>query len=255
MKRIAEFTKTTLIGGLLVVLPIYISVLLLVKTLSGIMSLLKPVTAQLPADAQFRRIIAMLIVVVVCFIAGLIVRTGPGLWAKNAFDRMLLEKIPGYTLLRGLAGRVAGRSEDETFAVALVEILEDRERSKFLVFSAPRSRALLSRSRVGFLLSKFLRVFSFFAGFDHLFWSRCSQPLSDLRYTLPSRSAKTLFCCLPIEPRLSVCAGFARAWGLLRSASLLPGCSVSRFACRGALPASGLPFPISAFRVRLSLRL
>jgi len=105
MQRIAEFTKTTLIGGVLVVLPVYVSALLLIKTLSGIVALLSPVTAQLPADAQFRRIIAFLIVVLVCFVAGLIVRTGTGLRVKNAFERMLLDKIPGYTLLRGLAGR------------------------------------------------------------------------------------------------------------------------------------------------------
>ena len=88
------------------------------------MAMLKPVTAQLPADVQFRRIIAMLIVVAVCFVAGLIVRTGPGLRAKNAFDRVLLEKIPGYTLLRGLAGRLDSNNKSEMFAVALVEIEE-----------------------------------------------------------------------------------------------------------------------------------
>ena len=32
MKTLAEFTRTTLIGGLLIILPIYIAVLLLAKT-------------------------------------------------------------------------------------------------------------------------------------------------------------------------------------------------------------------------------
>jgi uncharacterized membrane protein len=35
MKTLAEFTKTTLIGGLLIILPIYIAVLLLAKISSG----------------------------------------------------------------------------------------------------------------------------------------------------------------------------------------------------------------------------
>jgi uncharacterized membrane protein len=163
MKRIAEFTKTTLIGGVLVVLPIYISVLLLVKTLSGIMALLKPVTAQLPADVQFRRIIAFLIVVAICFVAGLIVRTGPGLRAKNAFDRMLLEKIPGYTLLRGLAGRFDSNNKSEMFAVALVEIeealvpafiVEELDDGRYVIFvpSVPTPAAgaiyIMARERV-----------------------------------------------------------------------------------------------------------
>jgi hypothetical protein len=62
---------------------------------------------------------------VICFVAGLIVRTGPGLRAKNAFEGAVLERLPGYTLLRGLAGRVAGQAnEKSTFAPALVEIEE-----------------------------------------------------------------------------------------------------------------------------------
>src|SRR5436190_724787 len=64
MKGLAELTKTTLIGGLLVVLPIYLSVLLLAKTLSGLLALLSPVTAAIPAAAQFRHVLAILIVLV-----------------------------------------------------------------------------------------------------------------------------------------------------------------------------------------------
>ena len=47
MKRLAEFTKTTLIGGLLIVLPIYVSVLLLAKTIAGILSLVSPVAVSM----------------------------------------------------------------------------------------------------------------------------------------------------------------------------------------------------------------
>jgi hypothetical protein len=52
------------------------------------------------------------------------VRTGPGLRAKNAFEAAVLSKLPGYTLLRGLAGRIAGRADEPTFTPALVEIEE-----------------------------------------------------------------------------------------------------------------------------------
>ena len=78
MKGLAELTKTTLVGGLLVVLPIYLSVLLLAKTLSAIFALLSPVTAAIPAGVQFRQVIAVLIVLAVCFVAGIVVRTSPG---------------------------------------------------------------------------------------------------------------------------------------------------------------------------------
>ena len=124
MKKIAEFTKTTLIGGLLVILPVYLCVLLIAKSVSVVAALVSPITNQIPAAIQFRQLFALLILIAGCFLAGLILRTGVGIRAKNALERNLLERIPGYTLIRGLAGRVAGRQEDETFAVALVEIEE-----------------------------------------------------------------------------------------------------------------------------------
>ena len=132
MKALAELTKTTLIGGLLVVLPIYLSILLLAKTLSGILSLLSPVTAAIPAGAQFKQVLALLIVLGVCLVAGLIVRTSAGLRAKNALERSVLEKIPGYSLVRGLASRLGGDESEGTFQPALVEI-EDALAPGFII--------------------------------------------------------------------------------------------------------------------------
>jgi hypothetical protein len=76
MKTLAEFTKTTLIGGVLIILPIYVAVLLLAKAVKGLLALLTPVAEQLPAGVQFRQIAAILLLVTVCFVVGLMVRTG-----------------------------------------------------------------------------------------------------------------------------------------------------------------------------------
>jgi uncharacterized membrane protein len=132
LRQIAEFTRTTLIGGLLVVLPIYITLLLVAKTVQGLLGFVAPITSQIPASVHWRGMVAGAIVVGICFLAGLVVRTGPGLRAKNAFEAAVLEKIPGYSLVRGLAGRVTGTQSDSTFAVALVEI-EDALVPAFIV--------------------------------------------------------------------------------------------------------------------------
>jgi uncharacterized membrane protein len=132
MKGLADLTKTTLIGGLLIVLPIYLSILLLAKTLSGVLALLSPVTAAIPAGARFREVVAILIVLAVCLVAGLVVRTRAGLRAKKAFERSVLEKVPGYTLVRGLAERVSGETNEGAFRPALVEI-EDALAPGFII--------------------------------------------------------------------------------------------------------------------------
>ena len=163
MKTLAEFTKTTLIGGLLIILPIYIAVLLLAKTVKGLLGLLQPVAERVPASVEFRQIVAIVLLVGVCFVVGLIVRTGPGLRAKNACERAVLERLPGYTFLRGLAKRLAGQSEEQTLQPALVEIedalvpaliVEELEDGSYtvLVPSAPTPMAgsvyILPRDRV-----------------------------------------------------------------------------------------------------------
>src|SRR5262245_11887602 len=99
MKVLAEFTRTTLIGGVLVILPIYVTVLLLAKAVNGLLALLTPVTAQLPASVHFRQLAAILLLIAVCFVVGLVVRTGPGMRAKNAFEQVVLDRMPGYRFL------------------------------------------------------------------------------------------------------------------------------------------------------------
>jgi uncharacterized membrane protein len=124
MKTLVIFAKTTLIGGILIVLPIYVSVLLLAKAVKGLLAILSPITAGIPAPPGFREILAALVLAGVCFAVGLIARSGPGLRAKNAFEQAVLARLPGYTLLRGLAARLTGQADGPTFAPALVEIEE-----------------------------------------------------------------------------------------------------------------------------------
>jgi hypothetical protein len=58
-------------------------VLLLAKAVNGLMALLAPVTAQIPAGVQFRQIIAILVLIAICFVVGLVVRTGPACAPKT----------------------------------------------------------------------------------------------------------------------------------------------------------------------------
>jgi len=132
MRAIAEFTKTTLVGGILVMLPIYLSILLLLKAISGLMGLVAPISEGLPEALPFREMIAILLLIGACFICGIAVRTGPGLRAKNAIERSVLEKIPGYAVIRGLAGKIIGGSDEQSFTVVLAEI-EDALVPAFLI--------------------------------------------------------------------------------------------------------------------------
>jgi uncharacterized membrane protein len=103
-------------------LPIYIAVLLLAKATKGLLDLLAPVTGTLPAGVEFRQTAAIILLIIACFVIGLVVRTRSGLRAKNAFEQAVLEKLPGYSFLRALSKRLAGKSEEHALQPALVEI-------------------------------------------------------------------------------------------------------------------------------------
>jgi uncharacterized membrane protein len=124
MRALAEFTKTTLIGGVLIILPIYVAVLLLLKAVTGLLDLLNPVAGSLPAGVEFKKAAAIILLIAICFVVGLVIRTRPGIRAKNAFEEAVLEKLPGYTFFRGLAKRLAGGSEEQKLQPALAEIEE-----------------------------------------------------------------------------------------------------------------------------------
>ena len=139
MQRLGAFVQTTILGGVLVVMPLVLTALLLAKAVGAVATLLRPIASHLPPDLPLPQIMAMLIVVAVCFFAGVVVRTRPGRRLKEELDRRLLERIPGYTLIRGLAGRITGQEEGSTFAAALVEI-EDALVPAFVVEEHPDGR-------------------------------------------------------------------------------------------------------------------
>lgn len=99
--------------------------LLLAKALAGLVALLGPVTALLPASLLgLRELVAVLTVVVLCFATGLAMRTRLGHRMLRGFERRVLEKIPGFGVMRGAMRRVSGQSDDAMFQPVMVEIEE-----------------------------------------------------------------------------------------------------------------------------------
>jgi uncharacterized membrane protein len=137
---IAEFVKTTLVGGILVVLPVYLLVLLLAKTLTGLLAFISPVTAQIPAGVEYRQIAALGIIFAVCFVAGILVRTRPGSIARSFVEDRVLARIPGYQILRGLTRKLAGGEGEASFTPCFVEIEDGALAPAFIIEELPDGR-------------------------------------------------------------------------------------------------------------------
>ncbi len=122
MKFAREFVVSTVVGGLFVVVPVYLAVLLLVKGMKSVAGLVRPFAALLPDSVPAEDFFALMLVLALCFAVGLLVRTQAGRAAREAMEKLFFERLPGYGLLRGLTQRLAGDNEDTPWAPALVEI-------------------------------------------------------------------------------------------------------------------------------------
>lgn len=142
MKLAREFITSTVVGGLFVVVPVYLAVLLLLKGMQSVGALVKPIAAMLPDWMPAEGFISLLLVLAICFVVGMAVRTKTGLAVRERME-VLFEKLPGYGLLRSLTQRLAGDTDQEAWKPALVEIedalvpafiIEEFEDGRFTVF-------------------------------------------------------------------------------------------------------------------------
>jgi uncharacterized membrane protein len=124
MKAARQFLINALIGGVLVVLPIYLTVLVLLKGMQSVAALVRPVALLVPAWLPAENLLSLLLVLVVCFVIGTAVRTRLGQRLRDRMESSLFERLPGYALFRSLTQRLAGEGRENVWKPALVEIEE-----------------------------------------------------------------------------------------------------------------------------------
>ena len=143
MKHAREFLTSTLVGGLLFVVPVYLAVLLLLKGMKSVGTLVRPFTKLLPEWIPAERLLSLLLVLAICFLVGYALRTPAGRAGRERLEVLLFGKLPGYGLLRSLTQRMAGDSDEAAWMPALIEIedalvpgfvIEPLEDGRFTVF-------------------------------------------------------------------------------------------------------------------------
>ena len=122
MKRVREGFTSALVGGLLVVVPVYLSVLLLLKAMQSAAGLVRPFAMLLPSWMPAENLLSLLLVLALCFLVGVAVRTPTGRAMRELVEKTLFERIPGYALFRSLTQRLAGQSRENVWKPALAEI-------------------------------------------------------------------------------------------------------------------------------------
>src|SRR5262245_22104140 len=110
MKHLGEYVVSAFLSGLLIVVPIYLSGLLLLKAMKSVAHLVKPIAGLLPAWFPAEKVLSLVLVMLVCFLIGIAARTPAGQGARERIEKSLFEKLPGYALFQSLTRQLAGKS-------------------------------------------------------------------------------------------------------------------------------------------------
>jgi len=124
MKTAAKFVGSRLVAGLLVVVPVYLTALLVLKAVKTVGGALRPVVKLLPKWLPNENLLAVAALASFCFLIGLLLGTRAGRAMWTGVENRVWRKIPGYDTVRSLTRRVAGKCENEEWEPAMAEIEE-----------------------------------------------------------------------------------------------------------------------------------
>ena len=148
MRKITEFIKTTVLGGFLVLLPIVAVLALVGIAIATLINIVTPIVGKLPIKTigglALATLLAVFFLLAFCFLAGILVRMRIGRLVQKWVEGFLLQRLPGYVMVKNLTRQVAGQGGIE-FAPALVDlygsearvvglIVEEHADGKFTIF-------------------------------------------------------------------------------------------------------------------------
>jgi uncharacterized membrane protein len=122
MKYAREVILSTVVGGLFIVVPAYLAILLLLKGMKSVAGLVRPIAALVPDWIPAETLLSLVLVLALCFLVGLAVRTDSGRAARERIEKLFFARLPGYGLLRSLTQRLAGDGNERAWQPAIAEI-------------------------------------------------------------------------------------------------------------------------------------
>lgn len=156
MQAIRRFAKATIIGGLLFLIPVAVALVMLRHALEFTRKLAQPIAAHLPegvvAGVGVATIIAVLILLLVCFVAGLVAQTGAGKRIMEWIEATVLGGMPQYQMIKSMTQGLAHLEQSDGIKPILVGIddgwqigyLLERLENRWLVAFVPQAPTPMS---------------------------------------------------------------------------------------------------------------
>jgi uncharacterized membrane protein len=126
MKRLKRFLKTTILGGVIVILPMVLTFFFLRWLFYFITGLIEPLTRLLVEQSRLQKYLAdsmvIVTIILICFLVGLVVKTRFGRFILQLLEKRLLTIAPGYDLFKETIKQILGRDKAPFSSVALVQV-------------------------------------------------------------------------------------------------------------------------------------
>jgi uncharacterized membrane protein len=126
MNRIKSLIKTSFLGGLIVILPVAILIFVFKWIFGVVARVIQPLTDLILIKSNLREIVADLlavaIIITVCFIVGVIVKTQIGRFIHTSLENSILKFAPGYSMIKETIMQFLGRKKTPFSSVALVQV-------------------------------------------------------------------------------------------------------------------------------------
>jgi uncharacterized membrane protein len=107
VNAIKSFLKSTLVGGVMFLVPVVLIIIVLKHALKLAGQIAQPLAEMLPirqvGGVTVATIIAVAMLLLVAFLAGLLSRTGPGRRITHWFEESILGGLPQYRMVKSLA--------------------------------------------------------------------------------------------------------------------------------------------------------
>ena len=131
-----HYIRTTLIGGMLVVLPVAVFANLVLWFGDWAMTKTEPIArliaAQLDLPIWIGHALTIAVILAGCFVIGAIVSTRFGNRAFNWLERNTVQRVPGYKPVKEIVGYLGGRDQNPFARPVLVRISDDVQLTGFL---------------------------------------------------------------------------------------------------------------------------
>ena len=140
MAKEHHYIRTTLIGGMLVVLPVAVFANLVLWFGDWAMAKTEPIArliaAQLDLPLWVGHALTIAVILAACFVIGAIVSTRFGNRAFNCLERNTVQRVPGYKPVKEIVGYL-GRDQNPFARPVLVRVGENVHLTGFLADEGP----------------------------------------------------------------------------------------------------------------------